>query len=184
LAEIDYASSIWSLTRKLSRQYDKAQYARVILPFTLLRYLECSLRETKPKVLKLAAKKNLVGKIRVEKLKQAAGFDYYNSSTLDLESAIEDPDLARKQLQSYLNGFSSNIRDVFNGYDFVNEITRLDDADLLIPITRQFLEFDFSSKALSPEKVAAVFDELASRCLNQSIGTAQLWISSCQSSYI
>jgi type I restriction enzyme M protein len=120
LGNFNYASFIWSVADKLRGPYGRADYGKVILPFAVLRRLDCTLEATKSKVLELAKDKSLDGVTKDVMLQAAAGYKFYNTSPYDLKTAIGDPSQLRQNIVSYVNGFSPNIRDVFEKYEFNN----------------------------------------------------------------
>jgi type I restriction enzyme M protein len=165
LGNFNYASFIWSVADKLRGPYGRADYGKVILPFAVLRRLDCTLEATKDKVLELAKDKSLDGVTRDVMLQAAAGYKFYNTSPFDLKKAIGDPSQLRQNIVSYLNGFSPNIRDVFEKYEFETELAKLEEYDLLLLVAQEFLKLDLHPDKVSNSEMGNVFENLISRSM-------------------
>lgn len=114
------AAYIWSLADLLRGDFKQSQYGRVILPFTILRRLECVLEKTKPNVLKqaekLAANKALEEEVREKFLLKAAKQSCYNTSPMDL-SRLGSTDI-KSNLTTYVDSFSKDTRETFEHFKF------------------------------------------------------------------
>ena len=107
------SSFIWSVADLLRGSYKQSDYGKVILPFTVLRRLDCILEPTKDRVLEEFKKRTNEGVDPAPFLTRIAKQTFYNSSPLDLSKALAEPTHIRSNLLSYINGFSSNIGDTF-----------------------------------------------------------------------
>ncbi len=165
MGNLNYASFIWSVADKLRGPYGRADYGKVILPFAVLRRLDCTLEATKDKVLELAKDKSLDGVTRDVMLQAAAGYKFYNTSPFDLKKAIGDPSQLRQNLVAYVNGFSPNIRDVFEKYEFETELAKLEEYDLLLLVAQEFLKLDLHPDKVSNSEMGNVFENLISRSM-------------------
>ena len=138
-------SLIWGVADLLRGDYKQSEYGRVILPFIVLRRLDLVLAPTREAV-RLADEKFPQGKtadaLRHRMLLRAAGQGFYNTSKLDFCSAIAVANDAAANLTGYVHGFSQNVRDIMEHFRFEQEITRLDNADLLFLVARKFIEID------------------------------------------
>ena len=136
------AGFIWSVADLLRGDYKQSDYGKVILPFTLLRRLDCVLEETKADVLAEYEKRQggsvPVGPFLTRKARQS----FYNTSPLDLRKLLADPGNVKANLERYLNAFSPNARDIFERYQFVEQIDRLADANLPYEVVQTFAGFD------------------------------------------
>ena len=103
---------IWSVADLLRGDYKQSDYGKVILPFTVLRRLDCVLESTKPAVLTELADKEKQGVNPEPFLLRKAGQSFYNTSTLDLKKLLGDPDHIAQNLFSYVQAFSPAVRDV------------------------------------------------------------------------
>lgn len=165
MSSFNYASFIWSVADKLRGPYGRADYGKVILPFVVLRRLDCTLEPTKDKVLEIAKDSSLDGVTRDVLLQDAAGYKFYNTSPYDLKKATGDPSQLRLNLQAYINGFSPNIRDVFERYEFDSELAKLEEYDLLLLITQEFLKLDLHPDVVSNTQMGNIFENLISRSM-------------------
>lgn len=162
---MNHASFIWSVADKLRGPFGRADYGKVILPFVVLRRLDCTLEATKDKVLELAKDPSIDGVTRDVLLQDAAGYKFYNTSPYDLKKATGDPSQLRLNLQAYINGFSPNIRDVFERYEFDSELAKLEEYDLLLLITQEFLKLDLHPDVVSNTEMGNIFENLISRSM-------------------
>ena len=165
MTSFNYASFIWSVADKLRGPYGRADYGRIILPFVVLRRLDCTLEATKDKVLEVASNNSLDGVTQDVMLQDAAGYKFYNTSKYDLKKASGDPSQLRLNLQSYVNGFSPNVRDVFERYEFDAELAKLEENDLLLLVTQEFLKLDLHPDKVSNTEMGNIFENLISRSM-------------------
>ena len=115
---------IWSVAELLRGNFKQSEYGRVILPFTILRRLDCVLEPTKLAVLQeYETKQAMLPSALSLFLAKAAGFSFYNYSRFTLSSLLGDPANVRSNLTSYLSLFSDNVRDVFERFNFQAMIT-------------------------------------------------------------
>jgi len=146
----------------------------VILPFTILRRLECVLAASKAKVLeqveKLKAMKQLEEDAREKFLLKAAGQSFYNTSPMDL-STLGSADI-KSNLLTYVNSFSKDAREIFEHFKFSEFITLLDEANLLFKVVQKVASTDLSPRAISNHDMGLVFEELIRRFAESSNETA------------
>jgi type I restriction enzyme M protein len=163
---------IWSVADLLRGDYKQADYGKVILPFTLLRRLDCVLEATKPAVLgELQARQHL--NLPLDQfLRRKSGHSFYNTSDLDLRRVAADPDNVRNNLMAYIAGFSANARDIFERYDFQVQIDKLDNAKLLYLIVQRFAAFDLHPSAVDAYHMGLIFEDLIRRFAELSNETA------------
>ena len=164
----NYSSFIWGVADKLRGTYRRADYGKVILPFVVLRRLDCVLESTKGQVLEAAAK-TLEGNVaRDFTLQKLSGYSFYNTSPYDLTKAMGDPANLRQNLQAHVAGFSQNVQDVFERYDFETQLNKLDQADLLLLITQEFLKVDLHPEAVDNTTMGHIFEDLIGRAMEAS----------------
>ncbi|MEV5409531.1 class I SAM-dependent DNA methyltransferase [Thermopolyspora sp. NPDC052614] len=132
----------WSVADLLRGDYKQSDYGKVILPFTVLRRLECVLEPTRDKV--LATVKQLAGQdIDVDAfLRRASGHSFYNTSAYTLKAIAGDADQTARHLLSYIGAFSPNAQEVMEKYEFAQHIKRLDGANLLYKVVGRFADLD------------------------------------------
>ncbi|MGW6425913.1 type I restriction-modification system subunit M [Nocardia sp. NPDC055053] len=168
----ELANHAWSVADLLRGDYKQSDYGKVILPFTVLRRLECVLAPTRDAV--VAKAESLAGKdIDVHKfLTMAAGAVFYNTSDLTLKKIAADPSYAGKNLLAYINSFSENAREVLEKYEFAQQIRKLDSAGLLYQVVGKFADLDLRPEVVSNHQMGYVFEELIRRFAEQSNETA------------
>ena len=109
---------IWSVADLLRGDYKQSEYGKVILPFTVLRRLDCVLEQSKPAVLAELAAKQALGINPEPFLLRKAGQTFCNTSPLDLPKLMGDQDHLRENLFAYIQAFSDSVRDIFERFDF------------------------------------------------------------------
>jgi type I restriction enzyme M protein len=168
----DKVNFIWSVADLLRGDFKQSEYGRVILPLVVLRRLDCVLAETKEAVVERA--QQLEG--RVDKpdkaLKAVAGHEFYNTSRFDFAELTGDPSNVRDNLKAFIGGFSSGARDVIDKFRFDDQITRLDDADLLYQVVARFADIDLHPDQVDNHEMGYVYEELIRRFSEQSNETA------------
>ena len=126
------ATDLWALADLLRGDFKQSQYGRVILPFALLRRLECVLQGSKPAVLTEAAKveKMAIAEEAKEKLilRATGGLSFFNTSPMDLSTLGESG--IKANLERYIQCFSKDAREIFDHFKFAEFIGLLNDADL------------------------------------------------------
>lgn len=168
------AAYIWSLADLLRGDFKQSQYGRVILPFTILRRLECVLERSKPKVLEqvetLKAMTGLEDDAREKFLLRAAGQSFYNTSPMDL-SKLGSADI-KSNLLNYVDSFSTDAREIFEQFKFADFIGQLHEANLLFKVVQTVATTDLSPEAISNHDMGLVFEELIRRFAESSNETA------------
>lgn len=156
---------LWSIAELLRDRFKRGKYQDVILPFTVLRRIDCVLAPTKEKVLETHAK--LKGKLENldPQLRKASGFAFYNTSRFDFEKLLDDPPNLAANLRIYLNGFSENMREVLEKFDFPNTIAKLDEFGLLFLVMERFASnaVDLHPDKVSNHEMGYIFEELVRR---------------------
>ena len=168
------AAYIWSLADLLRGDFKQSQYGRVILPFTLLRRLECVLEDSKPQVLaqvdKLKTMSGLEAEARDKFLLKAAKQSFYNTSAMDL-SKLGSADV-KSNLITYVDSFSADAREIFEHFKFSEFVEQLNDANLLYKVVQKVALTDLSPAAISNHDMGLVFEELIRRFAESSNETA------------
>ncbi|MCG3760065.1 type I restriction-modification system subunit M [Vibrio cincinnatiensis] len=165
------AAFLWSVADLLRGDFKQSQYGRIILPFTLLRRLECVLEATKPDVLaKYEAVKAMPIEAQDKLLTHTAQLSFYNTSKMDLNRLGETG--VASNLESYIQSFSPNAREIFEHFDFFNTIDKLEEADLLYKVAKRFAATDLHPNTISNYGMGLVFEELIRRFAESSNETA------------
>ncbi len=162
---------IWSVADLLRGEFKQSQYGRIILPFTLLRRLECVLEPTKPAVLKSVERCAKLGPDAAEKiLLHKAQLSFYNTSPMDLGTLGETQVL--DNLETYVQSFSPAAREIFEHFRFSEFIEKLNDSDLLYKVAKKFAGIDLSPKTVPNYEMGLIFEELIRRFAESSNETA------------
>ncbi len=168
-------SFIWGVADLIRDTFKRGKYQDVILPLTVLRRLDCVLAGTKPRVLEIQARYR--GRIENldAQLRRAAGFAFYNTSQYDFTRLLHDAPHSAQNLRNYIAGFSANMREVLEKFDFDNTISKLDEAGLLFQVLQRFADPQVN---LHPDLVdnftmGTIFEELIRKfneALNENPG--------------
>ncbi len=169
----ELANFIWSVADLLRGDYKQAEYGKVILPFTVLRRLDCVLEKTKDRVLaKYDSVKNLNEDAMETVLNKVAGYNFHNRSRFDFQKLIADPNNLAMNLRNYINGFSKDAREIIEKFKFNGQITYLDQQDLLFLVLERFAKIDLHPKTVSSMHMGYVFEELIRKFAEISNETA------------
>jgi type I restriction enzyme M protein len=172
MAEPNLSSFIWSVADLLRGDYKQSEYGKVILPFTVLRRLDCVLEATKSAVL---AEKKLREKAKLNPepfLLKKSGQLFFNTSPLDLKKLMGDQDHIGENLRAYVQEFSPAVRDIFERFEFHSQIDRLEKAGLLYLVTEKFAHIDLHPETVSNAQMGLVFEELIRKFAELSNETA------------
>jgi len=167
------SSFIWSVADLLRGDYKQSEYGRVILPFTVLRRLDCVLTPTKALVLaEFEARKKAGINPEPFVLRKAGNLGFYNTSPLDLPKLLGDQDHIRENLYAYVQAFSPSARDIFERFDFFTQVERLAKANLLYLVTEKFANIDLHPDKVDNASMGLVFEELIRKFAELSNETA------------
>lgn len=165
------AAFLWSIADLLRGDFKQSQYGRIILPFTLLRRMECVLAPTKDKVLKeTVAQESRPDHVREMMLLRAAGQQFFNDSELSL-GTLSDTQTAA-DLMSYVQAFSKDAREIFEHFHFEDFVQQLEAANLLYQVVQRFAATDLSPKSISNFGMGIIFEELIRKFAESSNETA------------
>lgn len=168
----ELANFLWSVADLLRGDYKQADYGKVILPFTLLRRLDCTLESTKNDVLAEFAKRKESGVNLDPFLKRKSKQAFYNTSPFTLPGLLADQKHIRQNLVAYLGDFSEDARDVFERFKFTDRVAELEDKNLLFQLVQKFANIDLHPDVVSNETMGMVFEELIRKFAEASNETA------------
>ena len=163
------ANFIWQVADDLLRgSYRAHEYGDIILPFVVLRRLDCVLESTKEKVLETHAKfgKKLPNVEKV--LLKAAGVNFYNRSKFDLARLAQDSKGLELNFRKYINEFSENVRDILDNFQIDKVAERLVKNKLLFMVVDKFTEVDLHPDRVSNHEMGYIFEELIRRFAEES----------------
>jgi type I restriction enzyme M protein len=167
-------SFIWGVADLIRDTFKRGKYQDVILPLTVLRRLDCVLANKKEKV--LARQGELRGKGLEnldQQLRRAAGYAFYNTSKYDFKSLCDDAPHLAANLRNYIAGFSPNMREVLEKFEFDNTISKLDEAGLLFQVVERFKNTDLHPDLIDNHGMGSLFENLIRRfneALNENPG--------------
>jgi type I restriction enzyme M protein len=167
------ANFIWSIAELIRDVFKRSKYQDVILPFTVLRRIDCVLAPTRVEVRR--THEEMKGKIDNPdaRLRRVSGFAFYNTSKYDFDALVSDSRDLALNLKNYINGFSENMRQVLEKFDFMNTIDKLDEAGLLFLVLERFNTIDLHPDVVSNHEMGYIFEELIRRfneALNENPG--------------
>jgi type I restriction enzyme M protein len=169
------SSLIWSIAELLRGDVRPADYGSYVLPFTVLRRIDCVLEPRKDKVVAVARTIKDLDNVNLEQrlsLEKAAGSKFYNASALTLSTALDDPNHVRANVEAYVGGFSPNVRDIFERYKFDARLAELDEKNLLFKVLKQFVAVDLHPDLVSNAEMGDAFENLIRRFAELSNETA------------
>lgn len=149
------ANLIWEIATHLVGLFKPHEYGKVILPMTVLKRFDDALKPTKAAVVEMAKKldvQHVEGAARDGILCRVSKYDFYNTSNFDFAKLIADPDNVESNFEAYLQGFSSNIKDIIDNFDFANTVKLMVKGGVLF-VTLQ--EFNSAKADMSPEKITS-----------------------------
>src|SRR3989441_7183983 len=164
---------LWGVADLIRDTFKRGKYQDVILPLTVLRRLDCVLTPTKVKVMETQAR--FKGKLDDlgGQLRKASGFAFYNTSKYDFDKLLADAPHLAANLRNYIAGFSPNMREVLEKFDFDNTISKLDEAGLLFQVLERFKNVDLHPDRVDNPTMGTIFEELIRKfneALNENPG--------------
>jgi type I restriction enzyme M protein len=158
---VNHVSFIWNIAESLRGPFKPAEYGTVVLPFTVLRRLDAVLADTKETVRKVETTvRDLPEQLRHIKLTQASGHEFYNTSPFDFAKLVADPQDLRQNLAAYIAGFSENVRDIFDRFEFDKTLNKLAEKNKLFAVTEKFAQANFHPAVVSNIEMGLVLEEL------------------------
>ena len=172
MSDPNLSSFIWSVADLLRGDFKQSEYGKVILPFTVLRRLDCVLEPTKVAVLAEKQTREQAGLNPEPFLLRTSGQLFFNTSPLDLKKLMGDQDHIGENLRAYMQAFSPTVRDIFESFDYHTQIDRLDKCGLLYLVTEKFANIDLHPEVVSNAQMGTVFEELIRKFAELSNETA------------
>jgi len=162
-------SFVWSIADQLRGVYRPNQYGGVVLPFAILRRLDCLMAPTRDEVRELAEKYEGAG--LAARVKRTTGMPFYNTSPFDFAALLKDPEGLAANLIDYTTGFSENV-DVFERFKFAAEVTTLAEKNRLYLVVSKFAEVDLHPDTVPNAQMGDLFEELIRKFAEASNETA------------
>ena len=164
---------IWSVADLLRGDYKQSDYGKVILPFTVLRRLDCVLEPSKEAVLAEKELREGQGLDPEPFLLRVAGQGFCNTSALGMKRLMGDQDNIGENLRSYIQAFTPAVRDIFESFEFHLQVDKLDMAKLLHMVCERFAQIDLHPETVSNAEMGLVFEELIRKFAELSNETAR-----------
>lgn len=166
------AAMIWSVADILRGGWKQHEYQDVILPLVVLKRLDSILADTKAKV--LDSYNQYHGKLKDldQILKHASGVAFYNTSPYDFKKLLEDPHGIAKNFKHYLNGYSENIQDIIEKFDFKKQLDRLEGGGLLFLVLQEINKVNLHPSEVDNHTMGIIFEHLLQKFSEMSNETA------------
>ena len=168
------ANFIWTVADDILRgAFKQHEYGDVILPFVVLRRLDCVLEDCKDKVISTYKefKDKLPDPSKVI-LQATKGLNFYNTSYYDLSRLKQDSGNIELNFNNYINGFSENVRKILENFQIDKIVTKMVKNDLLFMLVDKFTEIDLNPNVVSNHEMGYIFEELLRRFSEMSNETA------------
>lgn len=165
------ANFIWSIANKLRGSYMPDKYGDVVIPMVIIRRFECTLEDTKQKVVDMFQKNPLYPYKAMCKL---SGFQFYNTSEFTLKELCNDADHIAANFKSYIAGFSKNVQDILNELEMKKHIDKMDKDGCLYSVVKAFSELDLDPKTYDSIKMGYIFENLIGR-FYQNVDAGQFY---------
>ena len=157
----ELAGFIWRICNLLRGTYKRNEYRKVILPLTVLRRFDGVMEDTKQAVRNAhETGVNLSEEVRHTLLLTTAQRGFYNVSPFDFTTLLNDPNNLAQNLQTYINNFSPNVRDIIDKFGFSEHIQRMSEKNLLYNVITEFSRVDLSPQTVDNTQMGYVFEEL------------------------
>ncbi len=166
------AAMIWNVADILRGGWKQHEYQDVILPLVVLKRLDSILADTKAKV--LDSHNQYHGKLKDldQILKHASGVAFYNTSPYDFKKLLEDPHGIAKNFKHYLNGYSENIQDIIEKFDFKKQLDRLEGGGLLFLVLQEINKVNLHPNEVDNHTMGVIFEHLLQKFSEMSNETA------------
>lgn len=162
---------IWNIANKLRGSYMPDKYGDVIIPMTILRRLECALEPHKEAVLaKFAENPNYPPKA----MYRISGYQFYNTSPYTLKELCNEPDNIKSNFKVYIQGFSAEVQEIFNGLEMFSHIDKMDKDGCLFSVVQAFADLDLDPKTYDSIKMGYIFEHLIGK-FYQNVDAGQFY---------
>lgn len=165
------SNTIWNIANHLRGGWKPHEYQDVILPLTVLKRLDAVLEPTKQKVLERY--NELHGRVdNLSILCRITGYNFYNISPFTFKKLLDDPTYIARNLGKYIDGFSPNVKEIFEKFEFHRQLERLHGSNILYLILQEFDKIDLHPELVPNHIIGLAFEDLIRRFAEQSNETA------------
>lgn len=165
------SNTIWNIANHLRGGWKAHEYQDVILPLTVLKRLDAVLEPTKQKTLERY--NELHGKVsNLNILSRVTGYNFYNTSQFTFKKLLDDPTHIARNLERYIDGFSPNVKEIFEKFEFHRQLERLHGSNILYLVLQEFDKIDLHPERVPNHIIGLAFEDLIRRFAEQSNETA------------
>ena len=161
------AALIWGTADILRGLYKPHEYGKVILPMTVIKRLHDTLLPTRETVLETVEKVKTikVEQIKNRRLSDASGYSFYNTSNFTFDTLLSDAENIEENFRSFINGFSENVQDILENFEFDKEITKMQNNDALYSVIQEFnsQKAYLGADTVTSTDMGYIFEELVRR---------------------
>lgn len=159
------ANLIWNVANSLFGAFKPHEYGLVILPMCVIKRFHDCLLPTHDAVLEANKRYESFGELKVGFLKEAAGYQFYNTSQYTFSKLITDPENIEDYFRDYLVGFSDNVQQILSRMNFQAQIDRMVEAGVLYQVIVDFSaeNLDMSPNRISTVDMGYIFENLVQR---------------------
>ena len=151
---------VLSIANSLRGSFEAEKYKDVIIPMVIIRRFECALEETKESFIEYY--ENNPSK-PAQFYEKKTGYPFYNTSKYSLKKILDDSDSIESNFNSYIDGFSENVKEILNNLEIKNQIKKMNKNNRLYNVVKKFSEIDFNPKTVDNHKMGYIFEDIIRR---------------------
>jgi type I restriction-modification system methyltransferase subunit len=151
---------VLSIANSLRGSFEAEKYKDVIIPMVIIRRFECALEETKESFIEYY--ENNPSK-PAQFYEKKTGYPFYNTSKYSLKKLLDDSDSIESNFNSYIDGFSENVKEILNNLEIKNQIKKMNKNNRLYNVVKKFSEIDFNPKTVDNHKMGYIFEDIIRR---------------------
>lgn len=151
---------VLSIANSLRGSFEAEKYKDVIIPMVIIRRFECALEETKESFIEYY--ENNPSK-PAQFYEKKTGYPFYNTSKCSLKKLLDDSDSIESNFNSYIDGFSENVKEILNNLEIKNQIKKMNKNNRLYNVVKKFSEIDFNPKTVDNHKMGYIFEDIIRR---------------------
>ena len=151
---------VLSIANSLRGSFEAEKYKDVIIPMVIIRRFECALEETKESFIEYY--ENNPSK-PAQFYEKTTGYPFYNTSKYSLKKLLDDSDSIESNFNSYIDGFSENVKEILNNLEIKNQIKKMNKNNRLYNVVKKFSEIDFNPKTVDNHKMGYIFEDIIRR---------------------
>ena len=155
------SSLIWGIADDVLRgTFKPNEYGRIILPFVVLRRLDCVIEQDKKQAIEIYnSLKDSIDNPEPAVLNKLK-LNFYNISNYDLEKLKSDPTNIKQNFENYIQGYSENVRDIVKNFNLQPLVDKLDDNDKLYLLIDKYTSVDLHPDTIDNHEMGTIYEEL------------------------